>query len=228
MSDAATAEKRGATVTPFTGRHTDVLAVAAADPVELLERTGHALAFAPGALPPMALRRIVEAGRLAPSLYNTQPVRFVVICDRTAYETFRRACDKSRDTFVKARKIFATMNKRLNNPAFVRGLNRQLTGSVLPEHGYAIVTLHDDGLTESVEACSCALMAMQLEATSLGLASAFTSWARGLAFQKDMLALLGVPKGFKIFTSLVVGNPVKPLAAAHKERRAFDDAVTWI
>jgi nitroreductase len=200
----------------------------ATDAVELLERTSHALAFAPGPFPPMALRRIVEAGRLAPSLYNTQPVRFVVIREREAYETFRRACNKSRDTFVKARKVFATMNKRLNNPAFVAGLNRQLTGDVLPEHGYAIVTLHDDGLTESVEACACALMAMQLEATAVGLASAFCSWTRGLAFQKDMVEMIGVPKGFKIFTSLIVGNPVAPLVAAPKSRRAFDDAVTWI
>jgi nitroreductase len=194
----------------------------------LLERTSHALAFAPGPLPPMALRRIAEAGRLAPSLYNSQPVRFVVVRDRAAYERFRAACNKSRDTFVKGRKVFATMNKRLNNPAFVRGLERQLTGDVLPEHGYAIVTLQDDSLTESVEACSCALMAMQLEATSLGLASAFCSWTRGLSFQKDVVAMLGVPSGFKIFTSLVVGNPVAPLVAAQKTRRPFDDAVTWI
>jgi nitroreductase len=175
----------------------------------LLERTSHALAFAPGPLPPMALRRIAEAGRLAPSLYNSQPVRFVVIRDRAAYERFRAACNKSRDTFV-------------------RGLERQLAGDVLPEHGYAIVTLQDDSLTESVEACSCALMAMQLEATSLGLASAFCSWTRGLSFQKDVVAMLGVPSGFKIFTSLVVGNPVAPLVAAQKTRRPFDDAVTWI
>ncbi len=205
-----------------------MLAAATLDPVDLLERTGHALAFAPGALPPMALRRIVEAGRLAPSLYNTQPVRFVVIREREAYETFRRACNKSRDTFVKARKVFATVNKRLNNPAFVAGINRQLTGDVLPANGYAIVTLYDDGLSESVEACACALMAMQLEATSLGLASAFSSWARGLAFQKEMLAFLNVPKGFKIFTSLVVGNAVEPLRNAQKQRQPFDDVVSWL
>jgi nitroreductase len=196
--------------------------------VALLERTSHALAFAPGALPPMALRRIVEAGRLAPSLYNSQPVRFVVVRERDAYEKLRAGCNKSRDTFVRGRKVFAAMNKRLNNPTFVKGLERQATGDVLPPHGYAIVTLQDDALTESVEACSCALMAMQLEATSLGLASAFCSWTRGLSFQKDMIAMLGVPKDFKIFTSLVVGNPVAPLVAAPKARRPFDDAVTWI
>ncbi len=198
------------------------------DAIALLERTTHALAFAPGPLPPMALRRILEAGRLAPSLYNSQPVRFVAIRDRDAYERFRAACNKSRDTFVKGRKVFAAMNKRLNHPTFVSGLERQLTGDVLPPHGYAIVTLQDDTLTESVEACACALMAMQLEATAVGLASAFCSWTRGLSFQKDMVAMLGVPKGFKIFTSLVVGNPAAPLVAAPKSRRAFDDAVTWI
>jgi hypothetical protein len=146
----------------------------------------------------MALRRIVDAGRLAPSLYNTQPVRFVVVRDRDAYAKLRAGCNKSRDTFMKGRKFFAAMNKRLNNPAFVSGLERQASGDVLPEHGYAIVTLQDDTLTESVEACSCALMAMQLEATALGLASAFCSWTRGLSFQKDMVAMLEVPAGFKI------------------------------
>jgi nitroreductase len=200
----------------------------AMDAIALLERTSHATAFAPGPLPPLALRRIVDAGRLAPSLYNTQPVRFVVVRERATYALLRAGCNKSRDTFVKGRKFFAAMNKRLSNPAFVAGLERQAAGEVLPEHGYAIVTLQDDTLTESVEACSCALMAMQLEATALGLASAFTSWTRGLSFQKDMVALLEVPPGFKIFTSLVVGNPVAPLVAAQKTRRAFDEAVRWI
>jgi nitroreductase len=199
-----------------------------ADALALLERTSHARVFAPGALPPLALRRIVDAGRLAPSLYNIQPVRFVVVRDRAAYAALRAGCNKSRDTFVKARKFFAAMNKRLNHPQFVAGLERQATGDVLPEHGYAIVTLQDDAFTESIEACACALMAMQLEATALGLASAFTSWTRGLSFQKDMVAMLEVPPGFKIFTSLVVGNPVAPLVATQKERRSIEDAVRWI
>jgi nitroreductase len=198
------------------------------DVVALLKRTSHAVRFAPGPLPPLALRRIVDAGRLAPSLYNLQPVRFVVVRERETYEKLRAGCNKSRDTFVKARKFFAAMNKRLNNPAFVTGLERQISGDVLPENGYAIVTLQDDAFTESIEACSCALMAMQLEATAVGLASAFTSWTRGLSFQKDMVALLGVPPGFKIFTSLVVGNPIAPLASTEKARRPFEDAVRWI
>jgi nitroreductase len=201
---------------------------ARADAVELLERTTHARAFGPGPLPPMALRRIVEAGRLAPSLYNTQPVRFVVVRDPAGYERLRAACNTSRDTFFKGRKFFALMNKRLANPAFVEGLERQSTGDVLPAGGAAIVTLQDDAFTESVEACACALMAMQLEATACGLASAFSSWTRGLSFQKEMVEFLRVPKGFKIFTSLVVGNPLTPLVAGRKARRSMDDAVTWI
>jgi len=203
-------------------------AAEATDAIALLERTTHAFGFAPGALPPMALRRIVEAGRLAPSLYNLQPVRFVVVRDPEAYAKLRAGANKSRDTFMKGRAFFSKFNKRLNNPAFLKGLERQATGDVLPENGVAIVTLQDDSFTESIEACSCALMAMQLEATSCGLASAFTSWTRGLMFQKDMIALLRVPPGFKIFTSLVVGNPLRPLAPGKKDRRPFDDAVTWL
>lgn len=198
------------------------------DVVALLEQTAHALRFAPGPLPPAALRRIVEAGRLSPSLYNTQPCRFVVIRQGEGYERLRTATAASRDTFVKARAFFARMNKRLNHPLFVQGLTRQSSGPVLPEHGAAIVVLRDDALTESVEACACALMAMQLEATACGLASAMTSWTRGLKFQKQMLAWLGVPKGFEIFTSLVVGNPMAPLARSEKARRPADDAVSWI
>jgi nitroreductase len=198
------------------------------DAVALLERTAHARAFAPGPLPPMALRRILEAGRLAPSLYNTQPVRFVVVRDREEYERLRAACNRSRDTFMKGRGFFSLFNKRLREPAFAAGLERQKSGDVLPPHGAAVVLLQDDRLPESVEACACALMAMQLEATACGLASQFTSWTRGLSFQKEMVASLGVPEGFKIFTSLVVGNPVEPLGPARKDRRSLDDAVRWI
>lgn len=200
----------------------------AEDAVALLERTAHALRFAPGPLPPPALRRIVEAGRLSPSLYNAQPFRFIVVRQGANYERLRAAADLSRDTFVKNRALFARLNKRLNHPAFVRGLERQSAGPVLPEHGAAIVVLRDDGLTESVEACACALMAMQLEATACGLASAMTSWTRGLRFQKDTIAWLGVPKGFEIFTSLLVGNPVGPLERVEKARRPLEEAVRWI
>ena len=194
----------------------------------LLERTAHARAFAPGPLPPMALRRVLDAGRNAPSLFNTQPFRFVVVRDREKYERLRTGANKSRDTFMKMRGLFGAMNKRLKNAEYEAGLQRQITGHVLPDNGIAIVVLQDDRYPESSEACACALMAMSLEATAAGLGSAFTSWTRGLAFQKDMIAMLGVPDGFKIFTSLVVGNPIAPLVATRKDRRPLDDAVRWL
>jgi nitroreductase len=201
---------------------------AAPGALTLLSRTSHARSFAPGPLPPMALRSIVDAGRNAPSLFNTQPVRFVVVRDREKYERLRAGANKSRDTFMKMRGFFGTLNKRLKTPQYEAGLVRQATGDVIPADGVAIVVLQDDRFPESSEACACALMAMALEATALGVASQFTSWTRGLAFQKDMLALLGVPKGFKIFTSIIVGNPVAPLVARRKDRRSLDDAVRWL
>jgi nitroreductase len=194
----------------------------------LLSRTAHARSFAGGPLPPMALRQIVDAGRNAPSLFNTQPVRFVVVRDREKYELLRAGCNTSRDTFMKMRGFFGALNRRLKQPEYQAGLSRQSTGDVIPPNGVAIVVLQDDAYPESSEACACALMAMALEATACGLASAFTSWTRGLSFQKDMVALLGVPKGFKIFTSIIVGNPAQPLTPRHKDRRSLDDAVRWL
>ena len=66
--------------------------------VSLLSRTSHARAFAGGPLPPMALRQVVDAGRTAPSLFNTQPVRFVVVRDPVTYERLRSGCNASRNT----------------------------------------------------------------------------------------------------------------------------------
>jgi nicotinate-nucleotide--dimethylbenzimidazole phosphoribosyltransferase len=194
----------------------------------LLAQTTHARAFAGGPLPPMALRRIIDAGRSAPSLFNTQPIRFVVVRDPALYERLRTACNASRDTFMKLRGVFARLNRRLRQPDYEAGLLRQSRGDVIPAGGVAIVVLQDDRYPESSEACACALMAMALEATACGVASQFTSWTRGLAFQKDLVKLLGVPPGFKIFTSIIVGNPLQPLTARSKERRAFDDAVRWL
>jgi nitroreductase len=194
----------------------------------LLARTSHARAFAGGPLPPMALRQIIDAGRNAPSLFNTQPVRFVVVRDRDKYERLRAGCNKSRDTFMKLRGVFGRLNPRLKQPGYEAGLLRQATGDVIPPDGVAIVVLQDDAYPESSEACACALMAMALEATACGVASQFTSWTRGLSFQKDLVKLLGVPKGFKIFTSIIVGNPTLPLAPRRKDRRSLDDAVRWL
>ena len=176
----------------------------------------------------MSLRRIVDAGRNAPSLFNTQPFRFVVVRGGADYERLRTACNASRDTFMKMRGIFSAMNKRLKEPLYVAGLERQASGDVLPEFGHAIVVLQDDRYPEAVEACSCALMAMALEATSCGLASQFTSWTRGLSFQKEIVAWLGVAKPFKPFTSIVVGNPTAPIGPRGKDRRSIDEAVRWL
>jgi nitroreductase len=129
---------------------------------------------------------------------------------------------------MKLRGLFGALNPRLKQAQYAAGLQRQAAGDVIPADGVAVVVLQDDTIPESSEACACALMAMALEATSCGLASQFTSWTRGLSFQKEMLALLGVPKGFKIFTSMIVGNPVQPLAAQRKDRRSLDDAVRWL
>jgi nitroreductase len=200
----------------------------APDALAILQRTAHAMAFAPGALPPMALRRIVEAGRNAPSLFNTQPFRFIVIRPGPDYERLVAGCNKSRDTFMKMRGLFGAMNKRLKEPLYVAGLERQAEGDVLPANGAAVLVLQDDSFPESTEACACALMAMALEATSCGVASAFTSWTRGLSFQKDMVAWLGIEKPFKPFTSLVLGNPVAPITARPKSRRSMDEAVRWL
>ncbi len=194
----------------------------------LLERTTHAREFAPGPLPPMALRRIIDAGRNAPSLFNTQPIRFVVVRDPDKYARLRAGCNASRDTFMKMRGIFGRLNRRLRQPEYEAGLRRQRRGDVIPAGGVAIVVLQDDAYPESSEACACALMAMALEATACGLASQFTSWTRGLSFQKPLVAMLGVPDGFKIFTSIIVGNPVEPLTPRRKERRSLDDAVRWL
>jgi nitroreductase len=199
------------------------------DALALVQRTTHARAFADGPLPPMALRRIVDAGRNAPSLFNTQPFRFIVVRGGPDYERLRAACNASRDTFMKMRGLFGAMNKRLKEPLYVAGLERQATGDVLPAHGHAIIVLQDDSFPESIESCACALMAMALEATSCGVASQLTSWTRGLSFQKDVVAWLGIEKPFKPFTSIIVGNPVTPIAARPStNRRSIDEAVRWL
>jgi nitroreductase len=199
------------------------------DALALLARTTHARAFAEGPLPPMALRRIVDAGRNAPSLFNTQPFRFIVVRNGPDYERLRAACNGSRDTFMKMRGLFGAMNKRLKEPLYVAGLERQATGDVLPAHGHAILVLQDDSFPESIESCAFALMAMALEATSCGLASQLTSWTRGLSFQKDIVAWLGIEKPFKPFTSIIVGNPVTPIVPrTATNRRSIDEAVRWL
>jgi nitroreductase len=111
----------------------------------------------------------------------------------------------------------------------VAGLERQAEGDVLPANGTAILVLQDDSYPESIESCACALMAMALEATSCGLASQFTSWTRGLSFQKDIVAWIGIEKPFKPFTSIIVGNPVTPIAPrSSTSRRSIDEAVRWM
>lgn len=171
------------------------------------------------------LRRIVEAGRLAPSGGNCQTTHFIVISDgRVLGELAALVCAE-----------FAKMEVE-------EGMYRSIANSITASKkgGYAfhyhapvlIVTANRAGYGNNIADCACALENMMLMANALGLGSCWINQLRWLNENDAVcayLAGLGLQEGEKPYGALALGHPAtadgvpvrKPLART-------GNPVTWV
>jgi nitroreductase len=163
------------------------------------------------------IEKLVEAAQCAPSATNRQPWRFFVVRNREMVERMAGAVrdrvarvkesirEEYRDEFVRYSEFFTGFARA---PATVVGLYR----SSLP----ALSLLAMDGPEADTEwlahrlaldaliGVSAAMQNMATMATGLGLA---TCWMTGpLVAEREFLAILSVPAGWRIGALLAVGR----------------------
>jgi nitroreductase/NAD-dependent dihydropyrimidine dehydrogenase PreA subunit len=183
------------------------------------------------------LRRIVEAGRFAPSAGNNQPWKFVVIRNKPLIDEINDRCKQAlrRGTYLFM--PHAYLDKRVPGPAeapykwwqklLIPLLSRLRTGDVEPRargginsatsdpdyhiffHAPALILLLADrrGIGSVQLDTGICGQNMVLAAHAMGLGTCWVSLVRGISYYPYYLRRLGVEEPFRIITSIALGYP---------------------
>ncbi len=189
------------------------------------------------AVPRAMIRRVIEAGRFAPSAGNNQPWKFIVVDDRALIDEINEKCKKALYWVSWLSLPHPWIKKKTpGDPkaslapwqeALLPLLIRAKTGEIEPrargginaassDPNYdiffgapALVFLLADrrGIGDIGLDCGMCGQNMVLAAHSLGLGTCYVSLAKAVDFFKDLKKTLGIAEPFKIVTSLVIGWP---------------------
>ena len=162
--------------------------------VDLVRSRRSVRQFRPDPVPAAAIRRIIAAGRLAPSGANRQPWRFVVVDDPTIKRTIRDECEAAERRFHSRapRELVEWMN--------ARGITA--AKPFLVDAPYLICVFYDAHELYPIHSTWLAIGFMLLQITEEGLGTV-TYTPAGV----DLNRILAVPPQFKPTVILPIGYP---------------------
>ncbi|MBX5328771.1 MAG: nitroreductase family protein [Candidatus Bathyarchaeota archaeon] len=176
--------------------------------------------FKASPVPKEALRKILDAGRWAPSAGNTQPWRFVVVTDTGVKEKIARVCTEA------SRKAWAKFPPERARYLAARGGSWDKS-SMAKIPVLVVVCYEIPGWIREELALGSAWLAVEnmlLAATAEGLSSCIYTFY-DLEEENAVKAILGVPEKFRIAAIVQLGYAtVEPPAPS---RKALDEFVSY-
>lgn len=172
-------------------------------------------------IPPQSdIKKIADAGRLAPSATNSQNWKFIAILNTDIKEKMAKAVNDKYDyflSFVKEESERARINGSryyasffVNAPvvfAIVETHRAKGTLDLLAKNGMPVDELERYDNRASILSMGAAIENMSLAAHALGFG---TCWmCAPLAAQKEFGEILGIDKDDKVVTLLSMGYPIK-------------------
>ena len=172
------------------------------------------------------LVRILEAGLLAPSGQNLQPVRFWVVQDREILDELEADVYA---TGLRLRKMLWLLGPLV--PRFRRGKGKQVFRSLrekLLNGAPVLLLIGADRASSSTFQKDCTLAAqnVMLAAHDLGLASCYIGWTILINRLPGWKARLGIPATVTIVDGVVLGFAQPPAHAP--SRKPVPDVTTWV
>ena len=171
--------------------------------------------FRPDPIPDGHIEKIIEAGRWAPSGFNSQPWEFLVVKNKEVRDSVLKLIDQHKNLIAAAKNTGIEQKIRQmalpwhdeemdyhTAPVLIILFSDTRTKVALPDMGarYSDKTrlIFNSGLT-------CAYVYMQLAATTLGLA---TQWLGAMPDKIESIKqILSVPAEFELYEMMPVGYP---------------------
>ncbi len=178
--------------------------------------------FKPDPVPETLIRRVLEAGRFAPSGGNCQPWKFIVVTDKTLIGEMDEACYgvlnmlyttyKSDETVQGLLPMYAEdPNPGFFDPRIILGGMGSIAKKNLPTFLNAPVVILVAGDERAIGgreiAAGIAGENMNLAALSLGLGFCWVGFSQVIEMVPDVKEKLGLKDPWKITTAMVLGYP---------------------
>ena len=189
-------------------------------------------------VPDEDIKKILDAGRLAPSANNTQPWSFVVIKDRKMLRKMADAARAMVDRMVphakdekQAQRLAAYKSNYYvffeNAPMVIAVFMEAYdagTDRILAKMGYSAEEIRRLRPLPGLQSVSAAVQNMLLAIHALGYASC---WVEGTLLRKEeeMKKVLGIPDHLRRMIFLPIGAPAGPVEQASK--KSLDELVHW-
>jgi nitroreductase len=183
--------------------------------LELVKARRSIRRFKPDPIPDDYIEKIIEVARWAPSGYNTQPWDFVVIKDKKLREALT--------SFDLHKIVLSGVSAAGSSEERIRMMARPWLDEDLDYHAAPVfIVLYGDnrfkaGLPDSGKnnptrvqsilhsSLACALLYMELAATSLGLA---TQWLGGSSkCYANLKEIIGIPEEFEPYATVPIAYP---------------------
>ena len=172
------------------------------------------------------LAQVLEAGLMAPSGQNLQPVRFWVIQEP---ETLR---ELERDLYaegLRLRKMLWLLGVFV--PRFRHGKGKQVFRSLREElfNGAPVLVLTGADRASSTtfeKDCTLAAQNLMLAAHGLGLCSCYIGWAILVNQLRKWKERLRIPPSVTIVDGIVLGHGLAP--SRGPSRKKVDEVATWV
>ena len=197
--------------------------------IGLLKAMRHTTQFEPRVIPKEFIQQILAAARWSSSLYNNQPWYFVVVADRAAHRALQERVWEARKKLSRWRPLLALFLKPLRDAQLQASLKKaQSPEEVIFDHTVVMLCAIDIAKPEAMASASVALNNMALEATRLGMGSAFVSATRSLNHLKPAAQEFGLPEGYRFFVSLMVGFPKRDARLVKGMRKEVTEISHWM
>ncbi len=186
-------------------------------------------AYSEQPIPKETLKKIIQAGRYAPSAENHQPWKFIVITNKSTIQNLSQAIKTQLKSILKKRGILKLKYKELKNEQTLR----MLAGAALAPSDViffdapALVFIVTKKHRYYDESCACCAQNMMLAAHSLGIGSCWIGLANFLELDKNTLESLEIPEDHHISAALVFGHSEKKNPRPGI-RKVTSDIIKWI
>jgi len=185
-------------------------------------------------IPSDILKKILEAGRWAPSGENAQPWRFVIVKDRKKREILGRIAASGSGRRFKAEYISGKMQKRLSKfsseETRKRVYRRLISGEVsafLKDAPVNIVVVSRRDVWDAPYDCSAAVENILLAAHALGLGGCWVvAPTADIRDEIKVKELLNIPDEYTVYCVIALGYPAeqpKPRPRLPLEEIVFEE-----
>jgi len=180
-------------------------------------------------IPKEVIEEIIDAGRFAPSAFNWQPWRFVIVTNKNLISRISKKIRKKLkrlSIFFPLGKLFIKELRTKRAIDFIDKLKHTDEDIIYYNAPLLILVFADKKNRFTTIDCSLAAQNMMLAAQSLGIGSCYIGFSKLIENDRKIFSELKIPKNFRIICSLIFGYPQEEIKTIPNRNR--NNIINWV